>query len=64
MKHMSEEQLYITPKQAAEILGVHVKSVKKMIRDGTLRAKNINPLGKRKMYRILKEDVIKSDKSE
>lgn len=64
MKHMTVEQLYITPKQAAEILGVHVKSVKKMIRDGTLRAKNINPLGKRKMYRILKEDVIKSDKSE
>lgn len=51
---------YITVKEAAEILGTNPRQIKKLVSEGKLLGKNINASGnKRKIYRILKEDLLK-----
>lgn len=57
-----EEKVYITPDEAAQILGVNKRQILRMIKAGKLQAKDINASeGKRHIWRILKVDVIKPD---
>jgi len=50
---------FITVEEAAAILRVNPRHIKRMIEGGKLRARNINASGTRKYWRVLKEDVTK-----
>ncbi len=57
---MDVEQLFIKPEEAATILGVNKRTVVAMIKNGKLRAKDLNASGKgiRHRWVVLKEDVL------
>lgn len=56
------KQVFVTPKEAAEILGVDVRTIRAMVKSGKLRAKDTNATGnQRKYWKILREDLYKSD---
>jgi len=56
------ENEYMTIEEVANLLKINPRQVRKMIETGRLRAKNINASGGiRKIYRVLKEDVIRPD---
>ena len=55
-------QLFISEEEAAGILGVHKRTVRRMILSGKVRAKDINASnGIRHKWRVFKEDIIKLD---
>jgi excisionase family DNA binding protein len=47
---------FLTAKEVAEMIGVHVRTIHVYIREGKLKAYKTSKLGD---YRILKENVIK-----
>lgn len=49
---------FITVEEAATILRVNPRHIKRMIEGGKLRARNINASGTRKYWRVLKADVV------
>lgn len=56
------EQEFVTKAEAAEILGVHPRTITRMIMAGRLRAKDLNASGGiRKRWVVLKEDLLKTD---
>lgn len=60
-----DEQLYISPEEAAKLLGVNKRQIFRMIEKGKIRAKDINAsAGDRRIWRVLKEDVITPDTQE
>ena len=57
------ESIYITVKEASEILGTNPRQIKRMCEAGRLKCKNINASeNKRKIWRVSKEDLMKPDK--
>jgi len=57
------ESIYITVKEASEILGTNPRQIKRMCGAGRLKCKNINAsANERKIWRVSKEDLMKSDK--
>jgi hypothetical protein len=57
------ESIYITVKEASEILGTNPRQIKRMCEAGRLRCKNINAsANKRKIWRVSREDLTRPDK--
>jgi excisionase family DNA binding protein len=52
---------YVTVEEAAEILQVNTRHIKRMILSGVLRAKNISTTNIRKHWRVIKEDLFSLD---
>ena len=53
------EQVFLTDKEAAEVLKINVRHIRRMYKAGVLRGKDISlGEGRRKMLRILMADVI------
>lgn len=62
---MEAEQLFISPDEAAAILGINKRAVLRMIRAGKLKGKDVNASsGQRKRWKILKEDLLKTTNEE
>lgn len=57
------ENEYITIEQAADLIKVNERQIKKMIKAGMVRYKNISLGKQRAIYRVLKADLLKPDNS-
>ena len=58
------EEVFLTDKEASEVLKINVRHIRRMFQAGVLRGKDISlGTGKRKMLRILMSDVISYRKS-
>lgn len=56
------ESKYISVTEAAEIIGVDERTIKRMILNKTIRAIDVNGAGRvRHSWRVLKEDLMPSD---
>ncbi len=53
-----EQDIFLTVEEAAEILKVDTRHIKRLIKAGKLRAKNIGVGTERKFYRVLKKDLL------
>ena len=54
------EDVFVTDKEASIILKSNIRHIRRMVQAGVLRSKDISlGTGKRKLLRILKEDVLK-----
>lgn len=52
--HTSDFKMFVTPQQAADILGVTDETVRRWVGAGRLPAKRVGPSGR---YRILRSDL-------
>lgn len=52
-------QLFIKPEEASQILGLNKRTILRLIKNGKLKAKNVNASGEiRPRWVVLKEDVL------